>query len=242
MGRGKLPTQTPRVPPDSFIAFDLLYRFLQQLDRDLAVVEAGGGGGGGGGGVTDHGALTGLADDDHPQYHTDARGDARYSLLGHTHGGLDTIQLLTADVTTTGSAFIDVPGLQVTLDADSTYCIEGFVLVQSNAAATSSPRIGWLFGTQVVWGTVNITADVSTAGVTVRTGNHLTNENSRTGHVANQATTSLASDRPSLVKITAMLRTTATPAAVGVTLASEVAGATVVRVLADSFLSIKKLR
>ena len=33
---------------------------------------------GGGGGVTDHGALTGLADDDHTQYHTDARGDARY--------------------------------------------------------------------------------------------------------------------------------------------------------------------
>lgn len=40
---------------------------------------------GGGGGVTDHGALTGLADDDHTQYHTDARGDARYSQLGHTH-------------------------------------------------------------------------------------------------------------------------------------------------------------
>lgn len=32
----------------------------------------------GGGGVTDHGALTGLGDDDHTQYHTDARGDARY--------------------------------------------------------------------------------------------------------------------------------------------------------------------
>lgn len=28
--------------------------------------------------VTDHGELTGLADDDHTQYHTDARGDARY--------------------------------------------------------------------------------------------------------------------------------------------------------------------
>lgn len=26
----------------------------------------------------DHGALTGLADDDHPQYHNDARGDVRY--------------------------------------------------------------------------------------------------------------------------------------------------------------------
>lgn len=34
------------------------------------------------GGVTDHGALTGLGDDDHTQYHTDARGDARYEALG----------------------------------------------------------------------------------------------------------------------------------------------------------------
>ncbi|MDX2259252.1 MAG: DUF2793 domain-containing protein [Hyphomicrobiaceae bacterium] len=32
----------------------------------------------GGGGVSDHGDLTGLGDDDHPHYHTDARGDARY--------------------------------------------------------------------------------------------------------------------------------------------------------------------
>lgn len=30
------------------------------------------------GGATDHGALTGLGDDDHAQYHNDARGDARY--------------------------------------------------------------------------------------------------------------------------------------------------------------------
>ncbi len=34
-----------------------------------------------GGGVTDHGLLTGLADDDHTQYHNDARGDARYWAL-----------------------------------------------------------------------------------------------------------------------------------------------------------------
>lgn len=33
-------------------------------------------------GVTDHGALTGLADDDHPQYHNNARGDVRYMQLG----------------------------------------------------------------------------------------------------------------------------------------------------------------
>jgi hypothetical protein len=42
-----------------------------------------------GGGVSDHGALTGLGDDDHAQYHTDARGDARYATGGSqdTHSG-----------------------------------------------------------------------------------------------------------------------------------------------------------
>lgn len=50
-----------------------------------------------GGGSSDHGALTGLADDDHTQYHTDARGDARYSLLGHDHDG--DYQPLDADLT-----------------------------------------------------------------------------------------------------------------------------------------------
>jgi hypothetical protein len=34
---------------------------------------------GGGGGVTDHDMLTGLADDDHQQYLTASRGDARYT-------------------------------------------------------------------------------------------------------------------------------------------------------------------
>ncbi len=33
----------------------------------------------------DHGALSGLSDDDHLHYHTDIRGDARYSQLAHTH-------------------------------------------------------------------------------------------------------------------------------------------------------------
>lgn len=36
-------------------------------------------------GVTDHGALTGLDDDDHTQYFNITRGDARYSQTGHTH-------------------------------------------------------------------------------------------------------------------------------------------------------------
>ena len=56
---------------------------------------------GGGGGTSDHGALTGLADDDHTQYHTDARGDARYALIAkgvtngdtHDHSGGDGAQI-----------------------------------------------------------------------------------------------------------------------------------------------------
>lgn len=38
-------------------------------------------------GVTDHGLLSGLGDDDHPQYLTDARGDARY----YTQGQVDSL-------------------------------------------------------------------------------------------------------------------------------------------------------
>jgi len=42
-------------------------------------------------GVTDHGALTGLADDDHTQYYNEARGDARYAQLAHTHPADDIV-------------------------------------------------------------------------------------------------------------------------------------------------------
>lgn len=35
----------------------------------------------------DHGSLSGLTDDDHPQYLTQSRGDGRYSALTHTHEG-----------------------------------------------------------------------------------------------------------------------------------------------------------
>lgn len=43
-------------------------------------------------GVTDHGALTGLADDDHTQYYNQTRGDARYlQLAGGTITGVLTV-------------------------------------------------------------------------------------------------------------------------------------------------------
>jgi hypothetical protein len=55
-----------------------------------AAAAAGGGGGSGGGGVTDHGALSGLGDDDHPQYHNDSRGDTRYYTKGQADANLSS--------------------------------------------------------------------------------------------------------------------------------------------------------
>lgn len=56
-----------------------------------------------GGGVSDHGALSGLEDDDHPQYHTDERADERYAPITHgdSHGvaGSDPIEIAQAQVT-----------------------------------------------------------------------------------------------------------------------------------------------
>jgi hypothetical protein len=52
---------------------------------------------GGGGGVDDHGDLTGLADDDHTQYHNDTRGDLRYYTKTQLDGGaLDALYYTSA--------------------------------------------------------------------------------------------------------------------------------------------------
>ena len=54
--------------------------------------------GGGTGGVTDHGALTGLADDDHTQYLTAARGDALFLTPTEGNAAYDTIGAANAAV------------------------------------------------------------------------------------------------------------------------------------------------
>lgn len=70
------------------------------------------GGAGEGGGATDHGALTGLGDDDHTQYHNDTRGDARY----YQKAAVDTALSGKANSSHT-HAISDVTGLQTSLDA-----------------------------------------------------------------------------------------------------------------------------
>ncbi|MGL4397076.1 MAG: DUF2793 domain-containing protein, partial [Hyphomicrobium sp.] len=70
-------------------------------DENIAVVHDGAAwialasGGGGAGGVTDHGLLTGLADDDHAQYFNAARGDVRYMPIAPATLGINA----TADTT-----------------------------------------------------------------------------------------------------------------------------------------------
>ena len=69
-------------------------------------------------GITDHGALTGLSDDDHGQYHTDARGDARYSLLSHDH---DADYEPAGAISTHESAVNPHPGYLTPVEGDAAY-------------------------------------------------------------------------------------------------------------------------
>lgn len=72
---------------------------------------------GGGGGVSDHGLLTGLADDDHTQYHNDARGDARYERL------VPPVTTVAASGSTESIAFGGV--YDVTMDQNCTFTFTG---------------------------------------------------------------------------------------------------------------------
>jgi len=53
-------------------------------------------GGGGGGGVSAHSALSGLLNDDHPQYFNQARGDARYYTKGETNTAINNATTATS--------------------------------------------------------------------------------------------------------------------------------------------------
>ena len=118
---------------------------------------------GGGGGVSDHGALTGLPDDDHPQYHNDSRGDARY----YTKAAIDARVLNDIDdVDTTGVSNGDYLGYNsgsstwepitppvLTTSDISDYVAPKTYVVAEEAASTLSPGTAggkqWSFGSSV---------------------------------------------------------------------------------------------
>lgn len=88
-------------------------------------------GGGGGGGTSDHGALLGLADDDHPQYHNDSRGDARYLRL--TGGTLTGNLLAPATIVGPSAAAFSYPFVLTAPDSSA------FGLMQRHSADSAGP-------------------------------------------------------------------------------------------------------
>lgn len=85
-----------------------LNKILQEIRSSITSLEnLTGTGGGNNGSNIDHGALLGLSDDDHTQYHNDTRGDLRYqpldsdltaiAALTTTSYGRDLLELADAD-------------------------------------------------------------------------------------------------------------------------------------------------
>ena len=92
----------------------------------------------GGGGVSDHGALTGLEDDDHSQYHNDARGDSRYSQLGHTHTESDITDL---DHTDDAAIHDNVAGEIAAVTEKASPVSADLLLIEDSADGNNKKRV-----------------------------------------------------------------------------------------------------
>lgn len=111
-----------------------------------------------GGGVTDHGALTGLTDDDHSQYHNDARGDARY----YTQAQINTS--LSGKVDTSDSRLTDTR--TPTDNTVSTAKIQNDAVTEPKLAVSNAPTSGYVLswnGTALAW-VASATGDPSVGG------------------------------------------------------------------------------
>lgn len=88
-----------------------------------------------GSGVTDHGALTGLADDDHTQYHNDTRGDVRYN----TKAEITT--LLSAKATDT-AVFHKATAAEISALTEKVSPVSGdHILIEDSAAGNAKKRV-----------------------------------------------------------------------------------------------------
>lgn len=124
-----------------------LRRIDQKRDRVSGVFTIGGGGGGAGG-VTDHGALTGLTDDDHSQYYNQPRGDARYvrqvrsiattaplRIAGGASADLSDDRTLSINIDSSGGLETDSGNLRVKLQSPA------YLASNSNGLAVSQHPI-----------------------------------------------------------------------------------------------------
>lgn len=113
-------------------------------------------GGGGGGGVTDHGALTGLADDDHPQYVLSATNNALSSLVNN-----HIASAVHWDIATLNSNYINASGdsanaafffqtLSATTVSATTYLNVRPNVSSVNSAATTSFTAGGDYDTYLI--------------------------------------------------------------------------------------------
>ncbi|MHB8996924.1 MAG: hypothetical protein ACYC63_16900 [Armatimonadota bacterium] len=98
-----------------------------------------------------HDDLLNLGNDDHAQYHTDARGDARYSVLAHAHayGALTGLPFLPQRAVTTTqfdkvatNGLSAITGLAVNITAPGTYMFEAVLFFTASAAGGSRFSVG----------------------------------------------------------------------------------------------------
>lgn len=116
---------------------------------------------GGGGGVTDHGALTGLDNDDHPHYLTAARGDARYAAgndprlsnprtptahaASHAAGGSDALTLTAAQLSDLTETVQDIVGALIVAGSGVTVSYNDaagtFTINSTASGGTTDPEV-----------------------------------------------------------------------------------------------------
>lgn len=142
-------------------------------------------------GITDHGALTGLSDDDHRQYLNETRGDIRYAPLSHVgSGGLSEHDLATEFVAgfldpndkvilndiserswtwmessldfSTSSTVATTTPFSFTPIASKSYCVEGQLLLETNSIS-AGPVISLEFPTDVTKGMISLKAASSSS-------------------------------------------------------------------------------
>lgn len=120
-----------------------------------------------GGGISDHGALTGLLDDDHPQYLTEARGDLLYQPLGSPTDSWTYIWL-SSDVTASSTTPVSV--FSFTPSASTKYIVEGQLIVETSSSSNGPcPGVSWPSGLSS--GVVRISAPTSGSSEALFLGN-----------------------------------------------------------------------